>query len=141
MSVDISELLEGLDAYEAWAMQRAARGLAAVAEEAEQAMHATLAHGDVTGATRAGYRAYVVSPEQSGAGEIAAAVADVEAKNPGHSATSPGRLSEGSLGVIFTCPTDYQQDLEEEEAGKKAVLGPTWDTYRDECTARAARGG
>jgi hypothetical protein len=141
MSVDLSEVLDRLDAYEQWAMQRAARGLTAVAGEAEQAMQATLAHGDVTGATRAGYRAYVVSPGQSGAAEIAAAVSDVEAKNPGHAATSSGRLGEASLGVVFTCPTDYQQNLEEEEAGKKAVLGPTWDAYRDECTARAARGG
>ena len=141
MSVDLTEVLASLDAYEAWAIERAMRGLQAVTDEAEAAMQGTLAHGDITGATRAGYRAYVVGPGQSGAAELASAVAAVEAKNPGHSATGGGQLGQGSLGVIFTCPTDYQQDLETEHAGQKAVLGPTLDAYRDELTARAARGG
>lgn len=141
MSVDLREVLARLDAYEAWATQRAARGLAGGAAEAEAAMQATQAHGDVTGATRVGYRAYVVGPGQDGAAELAGAVADVEAKNPGHSATSTGRLGEGNLGVIITCPTDYQYELEVENAGQRAVLGPTLDAYHGELTARAARGG
>jgi hypothetical protein len=140
MATDIAELIARADAYEAYVLAQIQRGASAVAGEAEAAMHATLAHGDVTGATRAGYRAYVVGPGQSGAAELAGAVDAVEAKNPGHSATSHGRLG-GDVGVIFTCPTDYHWELESEEAGKKAVLGPTFDTYRDECTARAARGG
>jgi hypothetical protein len=140
MSTDIRELIARADAYEAYVLAQVQRSAAAGASEAEAAMQATLAHGDVTGATRAGYRAYVVGPGQSGAAELAGAVDAVEAKNPGHSATSHGHLT-GDVGVIFTCPTDYQRDLEEEEAGKKAVLGPTFDAYRDELTARAARGG
>jgi hypothetical protein len=139
MSTDISDLLARLDAYEAYALAQAQRGAAAVAGEAEQAMQSTLAHGDVTGATRAGYRAYVVGPGQSGASELAGAVAAVEALNPGHSATSSGRLA-GDVGVVMTCPTDYQADLEKQQAGLKAVLGPTLDAFRDELTARAARG-
>jgi hypothetical protein len=139
MSTDIRELLARADAYEAYVLAQIQRGASAVAAEAEAAMHATLAHGDRTGATRAGYRAIVVGPGQDGAAELSSAAAAVEDKNPGHSATASGRLA-GDVGVIFTCPTDYQQKLEEEQAGLKAVLGPTLDTYRDELTARAAKG-
>jgi hypothetical protein len=140
MTTDLTDVLARLDAYEAHVLAQVRRGASAGASEAEQAMQSTLAHGDVTGATRAGYRAIVVGPGQSGASELAGAVAAVEALNPGHSATSSGRLA-GDVGVIFTCPTDYQADLEQQQAGKKAVLGPTLDAYRDELTARAARGG
>jgi hypothetical protein len=139
MPTDIRDLLARADAYEAHVLAQVRRTSTAVAGEAEAAMQATLAHGDVTGATRAGYRAIVVGPDQSGASEISAAAAAVEAKNPGHSATSSGRL-DGDVGVVFTCPTDYQAELETQQAGLKAVLGPTLDTYRDELTARAARG-
>ena len=139
VSTDIRELLARADAYEAFVLAQIRRGVTPTASEAEAAMHATLAHGDVTGATRAGYRAIVVGPGQSGASEIAEAAAAVEALNPGHSATSHGRL-EGDIGVVFTCPTDYQQALETQQAGLKAVLGPTLDAYRDELTARAAKG-
>jgi hypothetical protein len=138
-ATDIRDILARLDAYEAFVLARIQRGIAAVAAEAEAAMHGTLAHGDVTGATRAGYRAIVVGPGQSGAATIAEAAAAVEALNPGHSATAHGRL-DGDIGVVFTCPTDYQRNLEEEQAGLKGVLGPTLDAYRDELTARAAKG-
>jgi hypothetical protein len=104
-------------------------------------MQDTWAHGDQTGATRAGYRAYVVGAGDSGAETLADAVAAVDDKNPGHAVTAGGQLSQGNLGVVMTCPTDYQEKLEKEEAGKRAVLGPTMDAYRDELTARAARGG
>jgi hypothetical protein len=139
MSTDLSDVMARLDAYEAFVVAQVTRGASAGASEAEAAMHSTLAHGDVTGATRAGYRAYVVGPGQSGASAIAAAVEAVESKNPGRSATSSGQLN-GDVGVIFTCPTDYQRNLEEEGAGKRAVLGPTLDAFRDALTARAAKG-
>jgi hypothetical protein len=138
--VDLSDVMARLDAYEAFVIAQIQRGAGAAASEAEAAMHGTLAHGDVTGATRAAYRAYVVGPGQSGATEISEAAAVVEAKNPGHAATSHGTLA-GDVGVIFTCPTDYQRLLETENAGQKAVLGPTLDAFRDELTARAAKGG
>jgi hypothetical protein len=138
-TVDLTDLLARLDAYEAFVLAQIRRGAGAAASEAEAAMHSTQAHGDVTGATRAAYRAYVVSPGQSGASAIAEAVEAAEAKNPGRSATSSGTLA-GDVGVIFTCPTDYQRNLEEEGAGKRAVLGPTLDAFRDELTARAAKG-
>lgn len=139
MSTDIRELLARADAYEAHVLAQIRRGVAPAAQQAQNSMQATMQHGDVTGATRAGYRAIVVGPGQDGAAQIAEAAAAVEALNPGHAATAHGRL-EGDVGVIFTCPTDYQASLETERAGAKAVLGPTWDAFRDELTARAARG-
>jgi hypothetical protein len=138
-NVDLTEVLARLDAYESFVVARVTAGLGAAAVEAESAMQGTLAHGDVTGATRAGYRAYVVGPGHTGATELSNAAASVEALNPGHSATAQGTLG-GDVGVVFTCPTDYQRLLETEGAGLRAVLGPTLDTFRDALTARAAKG-
>jgi hypothetical protein len=140
MTTDLTEIYACLDAYEAFVIAQALRGLDAVTTEAEESMRSTLAHGDQTGATRAGYRAYAVGPGRTGSAELLGAVAAVDALNPGHAAVSHGSMGAHSLGVIFTCPTDYQQKLETERAGLKAVLGPTLDAFRDELTARAAKG-
>lgn len=108
-------------------------------------MRATQAHGDVTGATRAGYAAYVVSDavvdQASAAAAIQRSVSDVQALNPYHVATVEGSLEVEGFGVVMTCPTDYQEKLETENAGAKAVLGPTLQANADVLTARAARGG
>lgn len=140
MKLDLASLIARLDAYEAFVTEQAMRGLDAVTTEAEETMRGTTAHGDITGATRAGYRAYVVGQGRNGSSELLGAAAIVDALNPGHSAVGGVQLGRESLGVIFTCPTDYQWKLETERAGAKAVLGPTLDSYRDELTARAARG-
>lgn len=140
MSLDVSNVLAQLDAYEDHCTDLATRGLRAGAQAARNDMATTAAHGDSTGATRAGYRAYVVTPADDGQAAIGGAIAAVEDKNPGHGAALGGRLGAGSIGVVITCPTDYQELLETENAGLRAVLGPTLDAYRDALTARAARG-
>lgn len=144
MSTDLSEVLRGLDGFVEHQEAQIRRGLRAAASDATAAMCQTTAHGDVTGATRAGYTAFVVGPalvDQAGALQaINAAVRAIEDKNPGRSATSTGQIGAESFGVVFTCPTDYQQDLEERNAGEKAVLTPTFAAYVDELTARAAEG-
>lgn len=140
LTTDVSSALAGLDAFAERCMAQARAGLTAVAGEAETAMHNTTAHGDRTGATRAGYRAYVVGMGASGSAVIGEAVAQVEAKNPGHSATSTGTIGAQSFAIILTCPTDYQEKLETQQAGEKAVLTPTFAAFVDEFTARAAEG-
>jgi hypothetical protein len=140
MSLDISDVIARLDALEErWAAPRIVAGLGGVAQDAEASMEATTAHGDVTGATRAGYRAYVVTPDDSGLAVIGGALAAVESRNPGHGALGGGTLA-GQYGVVYTCPTDYQEKLETENAGQRAVLGPTLLQYADEATRRAAEG-
>lgn len=116
----------------------ATAGLDAEAATLEEAMHATTAHGDITGATRAGYSARRVGLGADGAAAHAASVAAVEAHNPGASATAPVAID--GLGVIVDCPTTYQEKLETEQAGRKAVLGPTLSAARLNLTAAAAAG-
>jgi hypothetical protein len=144
LTVDVSDALRGLEAFVELQEAKIRRGLRAAAADAQSAMQQTSAHGDVTGATRAGYRAYVVGGslvDQAVALQaINSAVAAVEAKNPGHSATSDDTIGADSWGVVLTCPTDYQEKLETENAGEKAVLAPTFAAFQDEFTARAAEG-
>lgn len=140
MRLDIRDMLAKLDAYLDYAQVQALAGLDAATTGVEEVMRGTTAHGDITGATRAGYRAYAVGAGRTGATELSGAAAIVDALNPGHSAAASGTLGAQSIGVILTCPTDYQYKLETERAGAKAVLGPTLAAYRDELTQRAARG-
>jgi hypothetical protein len=140
----IAPLLKGLDKYLESAEDRARRGLQAAAHDVTTALKSTTAHGDVTGATRAGYVAYVVGPDLlSQAAALQAlntSVAAVEARNPGESATAPGSLGSDSLGMVLTSPTTYQQNLETDNAGQRAVLGPTLQAVAADLTRRAAEG-
>jgi hypothetical protein len=45
-----------------------------------------------------------------------------------------------SIGVILTSPTTYQQNLETDNAGQRAVLGPTLQAVADDLTRRAIEG-
>ena len=144
MANTLAPLLKGLDNYLEYAEDRARRGLQAAAHDVTTALKSTTAHGDVTGATRAGYVAYVVGPDLlSQAAALQAlntSVAAVEARNPGHSLIAPGTLGGDSLGVVLTSPTDYQVYLETLNAGQRAVLGPTLQAVAAELTRRAAEG-
>lgn len=108
---------------------QAKRGLQSLAPTIEDTMANTRAHGDQTGATRDGYRCYVIG---SGLAEQATAMAAlnsavnaVERLNPGHSAVTDHPLPDVAIGVALTSPTDYQEKLETENAGLRAVLIPT----------------
>jgi hypothetical protein len=144
LSIDVSGALRGLDAFVEHQEAKIRRGLRGAAQDAQTVMQQTTAHGDITGATRAGYRAYVVGGglvDQAVALQaINSAIAAVEALNPGHSSTSEDTIGADSWGVVLTCPTDYQEKLETENAGEKAVLAPTFAAFQDEFTARAAEG-
>lgn len=138
--MNIETLVANLDQLERRVIAGALAGLQAEANTISDDMQATSAHGDITGATRANYAAIPVGGGADSAATVASMVAVVEALNPGQSSTDPVTLPDDALGVLITSATAYQWELETENAGRKAVLGPTLDEYREALTAAAARG-
>lgn len=139
MSIDLSDIFAGLAAFERKVLDGAAQGLAGAAAGITLDMRHTTAHGDVTGATRANYTAYQVGRGRDGSAELQYAISAVEALNPGHTAIEPVQI-DAEIGVILTSATDYQDKLETENAGQKAVLGPTLASSLDRLTRAAADG-
>jgi len=138
MANELDNLLRGLDRFAAVALDGARDGLGGAAAGLTFEMRSTSAHGDATGATRANYTAYVVGRGADGSAERARAIQAVEFFNPGHVAQSSVHVP--GLGVVVTSFTDYQVELETENAGEKAVLGPTIEASGDRLTAAAAAG-
>lgn len=110
------------------------RGLAKQASIAEAEMHATTAHGDITGATRASYRAFVIGGPHTGSAEAASGYAAAEAAISGHANPHGGHaLSDDSgvtlgaddRGVLMTSFTDYIDRLVIDNAGQRDALTPT----------------
>lgn len=134
----IQDLIRGLDRLHDVALDGAARGLDDAAADITEEMQQTRAHGDVTGATRASYSARRVGRGSSGAAQHAASVAAAASLNPGHVASAS--VSVAGLGVLIDSATDYQEDLETENAGEKAVLGPTLAAEHPNLTRAAAAG-
>lgn len=134
----IQNLVQGLQRFHDLSLDGMAAGLDTDAERITDAMQATSAHGDQTGATRANYNARRVGRGQTGAAAHAASVAAVEGLNPGHAASAP--VSVEGIGVIIDSATDYQEKLETENAGDRAVLGPTITAESLALTAAAAAG-
>ncbi len=113
---------------------QAEKGLAKQAGVAQGEMQGTSAHGDITGATRASYRAFVVGGSHTGAAESAsgldaaiAAIANATTDHGGRPASMDSGIVLGpdERGVLLTSYTDYQDRLEIDDAGAKAVLTPT----------------
>lgn len=149
MVLDDRDLLARLDELMRRIPQGAEDGLAAFAPSAQAQLQATTAHGDVTGATRASYRVFLVGGVHTGAAEAAsgyeAAKAQIEAypKRAGGEALSQAvdvALGPDERGLIYTAYTDYQDKLETENAGQKATLGPTLQATAQDATRAAADG-
>jgi hypothetical protein len=131
--IDDTALLRGLDELLKHIPVQAEKGLARQAGVAEGEMQGTSAHGDITGATRASYRAFVIGGSHTGAAEAnsgldaaIAAIANAVTDHGGRPASmdSGVRLGSDDRGVLLTSYTDYQDSLEIDNAGAKAVLGP-----------------
>lgn len=144
---DDSDLLAKLDALPPHIDMQAESGLETVAAEAEQAMHATTAHGDITGATRSSYRAIVIGGSHTGQAEAESgleaaiqAIANAPVDHGGRPAMQDSGIVLGpdERGVILTSFTDYQDDLEKSD---KAVLGPTLQDYMFAFTQAVAEAG
>ncbi|HEX9441328.1 MAG TPA: hypothetical protein VF909_16705 [Roseiflexaceae bacterium] len=138
-SSPLANLISGLDKLRGVMLDGARDGLEAGSGPIEDAMRRDSAHGDVTGATHAAYVVFVVGRGESGADAMQQSISAVERLNPGHVATSSVHV-ESELGVIYTVATDYQPDLETNNAGEKAVLGPTLARTARDLTAAAAAG-
>lgn len=134
----IADLIRNLDRFRDLALDGAAAGLDQETPRITESMQQTTAHGDQTGATRASYSARRVGRGETGASAHAAGVAAVEELNPGHAASAS--VSVAGMGVIIDSATDYQEQLETESTGDKAVLGPTIGAEAANLTAAAAAG-
>ena len=137
MPNDLKPLLDGLDRIKRVSLQGHLDGLKGAAAGVTLDMRQSPAHGDVTGASHANYTAYAVGLGETGSQYVARGVAAVEALNPGHSATAPVSIG-APLGAIVTSFTDYQDKLETENAGQKAVLTPTMQASGTRFTQAAA---
>ena len=131
LTIDDSALIKGL-ARLAEAHERAiTQGLRDGAAVAQDILVNTLAHGDITGATRASYQVVAdVDAESAAASGFAAAnaalnAADKEYHGGGALRQRVYTLKPGERGVIYRSFTDYQHSLEKDDGGRKAALGPT----------------
>lgn len=146
-------LLTGLDAFLARIEAGADNGLETGASLMQEALETTGAHGDITGATRASYRAYVIGPNRDGSAEAQSgydAAQEHISSYSKHGLSGHGGqalkqdsgviLKSDERGIIETAFTDYQDKLEIDNAGDKATLGPTLQAFAQTVTALVANG-
>jgi hypothetical protein len=150
ITIDDTALLAGLDKLMAHIEAQVEKGLAAQAHAAQADMEATSAHGDITGATRASYRAFVIGGAHDGSTEAGSGYAAAQSAIASAITTHGGQaLSQDSgihlgpdeRGVLLTSYTDYQDRLEIDNAGQKAVLGPTLQQHAQAFTQAVASEG
>lgn len=145
--IDDSALLAGLVRMRQVQSTAILSGLQDGADAGQAEMQATRAHGDQSSATRASYTAYVIGGGKNGSAEAAEGYAAAQAALAGFTGHEGKALSQasgvvlrtGELGILYTSFTDYQDKLEQENAGEKAVIGPTVISQANENTARVAR--
>lgn len=138
MPNDLNLLRQRLEQLRDIGPRGALEGLQQKAAEITEVMQQTHAHGDITGATRASYFAAAVGLGQDSAAAASASRAAVELLNPGHSGAGSAQIE--GVGMVISSGTDYQPDLETEDAGAKAVLAPTLQAQYQSNTASAAAG-
>lgn len=134
------ELIKGLqkamDAHERGLLS----GLRGAAAGVTLDMRSDPAHGDQTGASHANYQARAVGKSEDGGSLLSVARAAASALNP----TEVGAVSsvsiDGIAGVIMDSQLNYSPDLEQENAGQKAVIGPTLRASGTRFTRAAAAG-
>ena len=137
VTLDITNILRGFRRYVELQYIGTEIGLADLAETAQQDMQETNAHGDITGATRDSYRAFVIGGDHTGASEAASGYSAAQAAIAAHAAKgflghggqaliqdSGVTLTSQQRGVMYTSYTDYQIKLETENSAQKAVIGP-----------------
>lgn len=132
-------LIRGLDRFAKLALDGAAHGLDTECALIRDELQATGAHGDQTGATRAGYDARRVGRGEDGSASHARAVAAAESLNPGQTASSAVTIDAG-LGAIIDDQMAYGPDRETRNAGEKASIGPLVGVFGRSLTAAAAEG-
>ncbi len=132
LTIDDKGLYTGIDRLLARIIPAAEDGLAEAAALMQDDMQATSAHGDMSGATRASYRAFVIGGSHTGQAEAASGYAAAQQALTGfrghagnaQSLDSGITLGDDERGILLTSYTSYQHVLETARAGEKAVLGP-----------------
>jgi hypothetical protein len=148
ITIDNSGLIAGLDRMIERIFSGVEDGLQFGAAVAEEALQTTIAHGDMSGATRSSYRAFIIGGAFTGSAESASGYSDASqalANFTGHegkplSQDSGVQLTPNQRGVLLTSYTDYQTALETERGGQRATLGPTLQATADQMTEFAADG-
>lgn len=143
ITIDDSQLLRALDQLMPFITDSAEIALQIEAFDAEEMMQGTTAHGDVTGATRESYRAFLIGGEHTGQAEAASGYAAAQAALASSSRGRGAALSQDSgialgqdeRGILYTSYTDYQTQL---EVQGKAVLGPALQATQELATRRVA---
>ena len=141
MSNDFDPILAALDSILVPAIEEAlAAGLQSGAEQLQSLAQATSAYNDDTSATRSGTVAYAATPQDDGSAAFDAALAAVEAHNPGHgqSVGIGESVDENSYAVVLTSATDYINHLESDHAGARAFIAPTMQQNAPQITAAVA---
>ena len=148
ITVDDKNLIAGLDKMIARIFTGVENGLDDASTIAQDVMQHTDAHGDMSGATRASYRAFTIGGNRTGSAESASgyqAASSALSGFTGHSgkpqSTDSGVvLGADERGILLTSYTDYQDKLEQNNAGQKATIGPTLQATAQQMTRMAADG-
>lgn len=140
MSVDISKAIASLRQLEIEARAGAITALTGLADDLTQELASTRVHGDVSGATRASYRVYVVHEADDGSATAADGAAAADALNPGHGVVD----RHGSIGddvlLVASVFTDYAEHLATDEGGAKDAVSPFIARYGPAIAQEAAAG-
>ncbi len=138
INTDLTDVLAGIDRLIDTIYRGAENGLADVAVYAQSLLESTAAHGDITGATRASYRVFLIGGEHNGSSEASSGYAEAQAAISSY--VSRGFSGHGGQaliqdagitltlqqrGLLYTSYTDYQDKLETEKGAQKATLLPT----------------
>lgn len=140
MSVDISRAIASLRQLETEARAGAIVGLTALADDLTQELAATRAHGDVSGATRASYRVYVVHENDDGSAAAAAAAGEADALNPGHGEVGRHGSINDDVLLVASVFTDYAKYLATNNGGAYDAVSPFIARYGPQIAAEAAQG-
>jgi hypothetical protein len=122
VTTDPSSAIRALRRLKLDVQAAAAVALDPVAGQLQDQLQGTDAHGDVTGATRASYRVYVVSEVDDGSAAAADGAAAADAENPGSGIV----VRQGSIGddvlLVATGFTDYLEHITTEQGGAKDAI-------------------
>lgn len=131
---DLDALLAGLDTLEQRVMAGLLKGAQAGATDLQTTAQQTSAYIGQSGATRDGTVAYVATALDDGSDAFEGAyqaAAQHLAGFTGHGGNverqSVGTAGPDEIVIILTVPTDYIKDLETDNGGQKAFIGPTMD--------------
>ena len=139
MPADLSQLITGVRGLLPTALDGGGAEMDAESASLVSDLRASIPHGIDTGATEASMTVVRVGRGADGAGALQAALAAVEALNPGRSASGTVTI-QGELGALAYSGTNYQEFLETVRGGRDATLGPFVQRLGERMTRAFARG-